>query len=65
MKTHRYCNRCGTMVTRVTCKELGWRMRNVLNPDRNAYKFDCKNCDEFLFRFETINKNQKIKKFGY
>lgn len=61
MRTHRYCKRCGKEVSKVTDKELRWSMRNILNDDRNAYKFDCKECDEFLFSFETIGLHSKRK----
>lgn len=55
MKTHRKCNRCGSVVTKVTDKNIRQSMHNRLNPNASYYAFECKECDEFLFRFETIN----------
>ena len=47
MKTFRRCRRCGTYVKKETCRGL-----------RHEYPFVCPNCDENMYRFETVKVNR-------
>lgn len=50
MKTRRVCTRCESLVKKET--------------QIKEYPFYCPNCDENLYRFETINVKRFIRTYG-
>lgn len=50
MKTRRICKRCESLVKKET--------------QIKGYPFYCPNCDENMYRFETINVKRFIKTYG-